>query len=182
MGHLLHRARALRRRLATAEASGALSLKLGRAFKQIDTTAQLISDRHSVVSAVPVGRPLLGLVVTLEPFHVANAGFDPLPTTTTHITVADAAEIENLVTITDMPPGQLLLDRASDKVRSAWSLDTILADRARDRNPVLDEAWDSYPWAAAARAYASPGLAGVSERRRRHCARRRPPPCRAARA
>lgn len=142
-------------RLATAEASGALSLKLGKAFKQIDTTAQLIRDRHSVVSAVPVGLPILGLAVTLEPFHVANAGFDPLPATTTHITVADAAEIETLVTITDMPPGQLLLDRASDEVRSAWSLDTILMDHARDRNPILDEAWDSYPWAAGARAYAS---------------------------
>lgn len=142
-------------RLATAEASGALSLKLGKACKQIDTTAQLIADRHSAVSAVPTDRPVLGLAVTLEPFHVANAGFDPLPTTTTHVTVADAAEIENLVTITDMPPGQLLLDRASDEVRSAWSLDTILPGHARNRNPVLDEAWDSYPWVAAARAYAS---------------------------
>ena len=59
--------------------------------------------------------------------------------------MADAAEIENLVTITDTPPGQLLLDRAADEVRSTWSLDTALHGHARDRNPVLDEGWNSYP-------------------------------------
>jgi hypothetical protein len=36
------------------------------------------------------------------------------------VTVAGAAEIENLVTITDTPPSRLLLDRAGDDVRSTW--------------------------------------------------------------
>jgi hypothetical protein len=67
--------------------------------------------------------------------------------------LADASEIENLATITCISPGRLLLDRAADDVRSTWSLDTAFEGRARDRNPVLDEAWDSYPWASAARAY-----------------------------
>ena len=84
---------------------------------------------------------------------MANAPFDLLPATRTPVTVADAAEIENLVTITDTPPGRLLLDRAADAVRSTWSLDTALHGHARDRNPILDEAWNSYPWASAARAY-----------------------------
>jgi hypothetical protein len=73
---------------------------------------------------VPADRPVLGLAVTLEPFHMANAQFDPLPATRTPVTVADAAEIENLVTITDTPPGRLLLDRTADIVRSTWPLDT----------------------------------------------------------
>jgi hypothetical protein len=95
----------------------------------------------------------VGLAVTLEPFHIANAGFDPLPVTRTAVTVADAAEIESLVRIADTPPGQLLLDRAADEVRRTWPLDTAFQGHARERNPVLDQAWDSYPWASAARAY-----------------------------
>jgi hypothetical protein len=150
-------------RLGTPEAAAAVLGKLGKAFRQIDATAQLITDRHPALAAVPDGLPVLGLAVTLEPFHIANAGFDPLPATRTPVTVADAAEIEDLVTITDTAAGRLLLDRASDEVRSTWSLDTALQGHARDRNPVLDEAWHSYPWASAASAYAeSPARSGRS--------------------
>ena len=143
-------------RLGTPEAAEAVLAKLGKAFKQIDVTAQLLADREAMLAAVPADRPVLGLAVTLEPFHIANAGFDPFPATRTPVTVADAAEIENLATITGISPGRLLLDRAADEVRSTWSLDTAFEGRARDRNPVLDQAWDSYPWASAARAYREP--------------------------
>ena len=151
-------------RLGTPDAAGAVLSKLGKAFKQIDITAQLIADRDTALAAVPADRPVLGMAVTLEPFHMANAQFDLLPATRTPVTVADAAEIENLVMTTDTPPGRLLLDRAADELRSTWSLDAALEGHARDRNPVLDEAWDSYPWASAARAYAeSPAEPGYTE-------------------
>ena len=52
---------------------------------------------------MPADRPVLELAVTLEPSHMAIAQFDPLPVTHMPVTVADAAEIENLVTITDTP-------------------------------------------------------------------------------
>ena len=143
-------------RLGTPEAAAVVLAKLGKAFRQIDATAQLIEDRDPALAAVPAGRPVLGLAVTLEPFHIANAGFDLFPATRTPVTVADAAEIENLATVTGISPGRLLLDRAADDVRSTWSLDTAFEGRTRERNPVLDEAWDSYPWASAARAH--PGL------------------------
>jgi hypothetical protein len=136
-------------RLGTPAAADAILKKLGKAFTQIDATARLIEDRHPALSRVPADRPVLGLAVTLEPFHVANAQFDPLPATRTPVTVVDATEIENLVTITDMPPGQLLLERAADAVRSTWSLDTAFHGHACDRNPILDAAWSSYPWASA---------------------------------
>jgi hypothetical protein len=140
-------------RLGTPEAASAVLAKLGKAFRQLDVTAQLIAERQPVLAAVPAGRPVLGLAVTLEPFHIANAGFDPFPATRIPVTVADAAEIENLATITGISPGRLLLDRAADAVRSTWSLDTAFTSHTRTRNPVLDEAWNSYPWAAAARPY-----------------------------
>ncbi len=139
-------------RLGTPDATGAMLSKIGKAFTQIDITAQLIADRNPALAAVPADRPVLGLAVTLEPFHVANAEFNLLPAARTPVTVADAAEIEILVTITDTPPGRLLLDRAADDVRSTWSLDTALNGHARSRNPILDDAWNSYPWASAKRA------------------------------
>jgi hypothetical protein len=136
-------------RLGTPDAAEAIVRKLGKAINQIDVTAQLIADRDPALSAVPADRPVLGLAVTLEPFHIANAPFNLLPPTHTPVTIADAAEIEVLVTITDIPPGQLMLDRAADNVRSTWALDTALNSHARSRNSILDEAWNSYPWASA---------------------------------
>ena len=139
-------------RLGTPDAAGAMLGKIGKAFTQIDVTAQLIADRDPALAAVPADRPVLGLAVTLEPFHMANAPFNLLPAARTPVTVADAAEIEVMVTITGTSPGSILLDRAADEVRSTWSLDTALNGHARSRNPILDEAWNSYPWASAVRA------------------------------
>jgi hypothetical protein len=139
-------------RLGTPDAAGAMVKKLGKAFTQIDRTARLIADRDPALAAVPADRPVLGMAVTLEPFHMANAPFDLLPPATTPTTVTSAAELEVLVTITDTPPGRLLLDRAADPVRSTWSLDTALDGHERSRNPILDEAWNLYPWASANRA------------------------------
>ena len=61
-------------RLGTPDAADAIMAKLGKAFSQIDVTAQLIADRDPALAAVPADRPVLGLAVTLEPFHIANAG------------------------------------------------------------------------------------------------------------
>ncbi len=63
-------------RLGTPDAADAILKKLGKAFAQIDVTAQLIADRDPALAAVPADRPVLGLAVTLEPFHVANAPFN----------------------------------------------------------------------------------------------------------
>jgi hypothetical protein len=93
-------------RLATPDAADAILGKLGKAIDQIDVTAQLITDRNPALAAVPADRPVLGLAVTLEPFHVANA-FALLPPGRTPETVADAAETKMLVTITDTPRGRV---------------------------------------------------------------------------
>ncbi|HLI37752.1 MAG TPA: hypothetical protein VKV80_10485 [Streptosporangiaceae bacterium] len=110
-------------RPGTPDAASEVIKKLGKAFTQIDITAQLIEDRDPALTSVPADRPVLGMAVTLEPFHLANAPFlhELLPVTHIPVTVADAAEAEALVTITDTPPGRLLLDRAADTVRSTWS-------------------------------------------------------------
>jgi hypothetical protein len=136
-------------RLGTPDATDEVVKKLAKAFHQIDVTAKLIEDRDPALTCVPAGRPLLGMAVTLEPFHLANAPFlhDLLPATSTSVAVAGIAEVENLVTITDVRISQFLLERDADTERSTWSVGSMLPGHAHGRNPVLDEAWRSYPWA-----------------------------------
>lgn len=78
--------------------------------------------------------------------------YNPLPAGRTPVTVADAAEIEVLVTINDTPPGRLLLEPAADDVRFTWYLDTALYGHEHSLNPILDEAWNSYVWVSTGRA------------------------------
>ncbi|MFI6006776.1 hypothetical protein ACIA98_41675 [Streptomyces sp. NPDC051366] len=78
----------------------------------------------------------------------------PIPDTPT--TVVSAAEAEGLVTLTDPTPNRLLLNRADDLHRSTWALTECMAGYPQGRNPLIDQAWASYPWTTAA---AGPALA-----------------------
>ncbi|TWF92357.1 hypothetical protein FHX80_12677 [Streptomyces brevispora] len=151
-------------RLATEQRVSEVQRMLGRAFEQIDNTAALISSGRREFAGVPAGRPVHGLVVTMEPFHIVNApGQRPhLPDTTVPVTVCSISELENLVTITDAPLGQLLLERAGDAQRSTYALREALSGHTHARNAVLDAGWDSYPWrqAEAAQTPTEPAGAG----------------------
>lgn len=65
-------------RLGIAGGLDHIARKIGRAYTQINTTAGLIARRHPDFAAIPADRPCQGLVVTLEPFHIANADL-PVP-------------------------------------------------------------------------------------------------------
>lgn len=142
-------------RLGTPDAAAEITKKIKKAYEQIDKTAALIRSRHPAFRIVPTGRSILGMTVTLEPFHLGN---DPnfrklLPSTQTRISLVDAAEIEALVTINDIPIGTLLLQRDADIERSTWSLTDFLLGHGHDRNPILDMAWAATPWALESRKY-----------------------------
>ncbi|SOE07841.1 hypothetical protein [Streptomyces sp. Ag109_G2-15] len=64
-------------------------------------------------------------------------------------TVVGAQEIERLVTLTDITPSSLLLERAANPQRSTWALNECLTGHEGGRNPVLDQGWASSPWATA---------------------------------
>jgi len=140
-------------RLASERRVDELNRMLAHAYEQIDTTAKLIAERHSAFTQVPADRPALGLIITQEPFHVANAPFQRqhLPATDTSIAVAGVSELEGLVTVIDMPVSRILRDRAADEERSTWALQSALTGHEHCRNAVLDAAWNTYPWAPAAR-------------------------------
>ncbi|MFF3547514.1 hypothetical protein ACFYXD_37495 [Streptomyces platensis] len=102
---------------------------------------------------MPTDRPVHGLIVTMEPFHIVNAPVQrpQLPATTVPVTVCSiGGELENTVTITDAPVGRLLLERAADAQRSTYALREALSGHPHARNAVLDAGWDSYPWRYAA--------------------------------
>ncbi|MGI5274946.1 hypothetical protein, partial [Streptomyces rochei] len=118
----------------------------------IDRTAALIASGRKEFAGVPTDRPVQGLIVTMEPFHIVNAPLQRplLPATTVPVTVCSISELEDMVTITDTPVGRLLLDRADDARRSTYALREALSGHTHARNAVLDAGWDSYPWRDAA--------------------------------
>ncbi|MYV50188.1 hypothetical protein GT031_32785 [Streptomyces sp. SID2888] len=125
---------------------------LGHAYEQIDRTAALIASGRKEFARVPASRPVHGLIVTMEPFHIVNAPLQRplLPATTVPVTVCSIGELENLVTITDAPVGRILLERAADARRSTYALREALSGHAHVSNAVLDAGWASYPWRRAA--------------------------------
>ncbi|MCX4508173.1 MULTISPECIES: hypothetical protein [Streptomyces] len=135
-------------RLATERRVAELQRMLGRAYEQIDNTAALIASGRTEFAKVPTDRPVQGLIVTMEPFHIVNAPIQRpfLPATTVPVTVCSIGELEDMVTITDAPVGRLLLERAADARRSTYALREALSGHDHARNPVLDAGWSSYPW------------------------------------
>ncbi|MQY40562.1 hypothetical protein SRB17_85950 [Streptomyces sp. RB17] len=134
--------------------------KLARAYRQVNSTSAQIDQRNPAFAGVPTDRPRQALIVTLEPFPIANANLPhvDLPAADIPTTVVGAQEIERLVTLTDTTPSALLLERAADPLRSIWALNECLNGHEGDRNPVLDQGWAAYPWATARLPAASDAL------------------------
>ena len=112
-------------RLGTPDAADAIVSKLGKAVDQIDITAQLINDRDPALAEVPADRPVLGLAVTLEPFHIANA-FGLLPAGRTPVTVATPPRSRRWSRSPTCRRAGSCWSAPPTTVRFTWSLDTAL--------------------------------------------------------
>ncbi len=125
-----------------------IATKLTKAHEQIDATAARIAAKDPAFTLVPNNRPILGLVVTLQPFHIANIPDHKalFPNTMTTVRIASAADVEMLVVLEDEPVSKFLNDLAADPERSTWGLLAALRDHKGRRNPILDQGWASYPW------------------------------------
>ncbi|MBT3150046.1 hypothetical protein HTV45_03915 [Streptomyces sp. CHD11] len=135
-------------RLGVLDRTNAALRQLKHARQQVEVTAALITSRHPNFTHIPVDRPVHGLVVTMEPFHTANAPFqrEGQPDTGTSVTVCSVAELEHLVTLRDTSANRVLLERQADALQSTYSLGPALTGQNLGRNAILDEVWDSYPW------------------------------------
>lgn len=135
-------------RLGVLDRTSAALRQIKHAYKQLDTTAALITGRDPSFRHLPADRAVQGLVVTMEPFHTANAPFqkEMQPDTNIPVTVCSATELEHLVTLRDSSVSQLLRERHKDPLASTYALNSILVGRDLGRNAILDAGWDSYPW------------------------------------
>ncbi|MFJ8010608.1 hypothetical protein [Streptomyces fagopyri] len=135
-------------RLGVLDRTSAALRQIKHAYKQLETTAALITGRNPSFRIIPTDRPLHGLVVTMEPFHTANAPFqkEMQPDTNIPVTVCSATELEHLVTLKDTSVGKLLRERQDDPMASTYSLNTAFTGRDLGRNTILNAGWDSYPW------------------------------------
>lgn len=135
-------------RMGTADAGAELRRMLGKAYKQINTTDDLIAAQHPAFAHIPADLTRIGLIVTMERFDLANARpIQDLLEVTPNIptTVAASEDIERLVTIEGTDVGAFLQNFVGDPTMND-GISNALAEMKLGRNSVLDQAWDTYEW------------------------------------
>lgn len=140
-------------RAAGPRLSDDLVRSLGKAFSQIRRDANHIRDGHPEFAHLPRRDHLAGMVVTLEPYHMAHTedvraftGEDPsVPTI-----VASSGELEDLVRVGLVNDVRESLDemfrRGLDEQRLHPRLHVELKDLEYGDNPIFVRAWEAYPW------------------------------------
>ncbi len=99
---------------------------LGKAYKQVARTHELLADGHPAFAEIPADRPRIAIVATLEPYWVANspfiAEFLPEPTIPTSVSSVRALErlIDVLCTVGGPEPLTTVLH---DPDRRTWNLE-----------------------------------------------------------
>ncbi|MFP5355459.1 MAG: hypothetical protein ACLGIK_09985, partial [Gemmatimonadota bacterium] len=122
--------------------------KIGHAVGQIRRTMDMLAAGHPAVGRIPRDRPVRGLIVTLEPFHLANTFLfeDLIPPPREGLAIASSHEVEGVVAAladrTDV--GHRLL-RAFDRAPpTPPSLSSAAEDLESGPNPILDDAWGRF--------------------------------------
>jgi hypothetical protein len=111
----------------------------GKAIQQIGETARLIRERHPSFTGIPADRPIVGLVVTMEPYYLLSLPSPDVPTW-----LASASDLEHLVSTTSMPIDDALLRHPRDG--SAKAVHAELLHLEPGRNEILDRAWHQLPF------------------------------------
>lgn len=119
--------------------------RIGQARDQIDRTAAMLADGHSALTHIPADRPVRGLIVTLEPFHLVDTFLfdDVLPAAATTGATASAHDVESVCAVlADRPDaGQLLLGALTARPPTPPSLRRAAEGLAPQRNLLLDRWW-----------------------------------------
>jgi hypothetical protein len=135
-------------RVVQPEGNEDIGKKIGNARSQILATAKLIEDGHPAVAHIPNDRPLRGLVVTLEPFHLVQTFLfeDVLGDASVPITITSAHELEGVVAMLAERPdvGERLLQALTPQPDSPPSLREAVKDLTPVPNPILSNGWDRF--------------------------------------
>lgn len=126
-----------------------LSRMLSKGVRQLGRDHERAVTGHPAFSFVPQDRPFLGLLVTMEDFHVINSVFhrdlyrdDPIDLP---VGVISARDLEGLVTVDDVTTGALLVEAStqSDDPGAGFNVRYRLPGHRFRRNEVVRAAWDS---------------------------------------
>lgn len=123
--------------------------KVREGVDQLNKSAALIRDHTAGFEDIPIDRPMIGLVVTMEPFYTVDAPFTRssyLPQCDIPYRTCSAAELEHLVTVSDTSVGKILLDHFQDQSKDGWSVESALTNHEVVPNRVLVESLETYPW------------------------------------
>lgn len=111
--------------------------------RQIDTTAEQIRRRTPGFEQIPNDRRIVGLVVTSEPFHFANARLEEFgPAGQTPSLVVSARELERFTSYDPEEAIVRLLEIFDDDERSTWNLEQALQGQPLGKHPVAVRAWE----------------------------------------
>lgn len=137
--------------------------KIGKAVQQLESTVTLIKDRHPAFVDIPHDRPLLGLVVTLEPYYLRETFRDSiLESSVLPISIAWAHELENAAAQLQNAPdaGRQLLEAltpSTGPLKVSGTLSKISRATKAARNPIIDASWKSWAtWPAIERLRSKP--------------------------
>jgi hypothetical protein len=111
-----------------------LAARLDAAAGQINVTADKITERHAAFAHLPTDRPLIGVVVTAEPFYSANSSDlrAALHQSTERTTFASLRDLERLVLYPAAELGAALVDITADADLRHWLLPAALRNRLGD--------------------------------------------------
>ncbi|WP_331727159.1 hypothetical protein OG871_39525 (plasmid) [Kitasatospora sp. NBC_00374] len=132
-------------RLGPVDWANEIEERLAKAVGQLQKSADLITGGNPAFAHIPSDRPILGVVATMEPYHLVNSSKfrNILPSATFPVTVAAVSELEDAVVVGDTTVSDLLLTGSTSP--DGWSIRASLDGRTIGENPILAQAWESLP-------------------------------------
>jgi len=117
----------------------------GKGIRQLLATAKLVRSRHPQFAHVPIDRPMVGLVVTLETYHACNNSF-VLCEEQSELAVAliSVGELEGVAVLDSAELQEILVDLSARRENAEWRLSEKLSGRSQKRNAILHSAWSKY--------------------------------------
>jgi hypothetical protein len=135
-------------RMGLVSADDDFAAKIGHARDQIDTTALLLDDGHPALSHIPRDRPTFGLIITLEPWHLAETFLyeDLLTGARVPIAVTSAHALETVApTLADRADtGDRLLQAFSRPPPAPPMFRNAIDGLSTVSNPLLQACWDRF--------------------------------------
>lgn len=122
---------------------------LGRAFVQLKDNADRIKSKNPAYAHIPADRPLIGLVVTAEPFHTANtkAVRKQLPDPGIPVLTISLRELEVLAAMSPAEVGSALQATAADNDLYEGplliALQQLVPNLDEKENELINDAYDN---------------------------------------